>query len=301
MKCILKTSEHYTNSHPNSSLTSTFPSTASLFQLLPQTQWKRSWVKIRFSFSQRPSEICNNFMTTNYRRVPQYCILLPYSKVFNCIIVILSVCRSFLCQWVLRCQKYCSWWREAHQSLGTHSPAHHKCKMHCPNLSHSERKCRAWVLAQRWLSRPSSTCVFHIFHKGHRTREEWGQNKWYDKNPTKQASTLTRLQVRRKWGTHGNGCSSLQTDCGHQRLPVMLPPLPTRPGHRSSNTWSTSTMMFYPLIFLNSNKSAYILSEIHCLKYCIDQKSQVNCYILQILQNATAIMSLSIICSKYFM
>lgn len=36
---------------------------------------KKSWVKTRFSFSQWPSEICNNFMTPNYRRVPQHCVL----------------------------------------------------------------------------------------------------------------------------------------------------------------------------------------------------------------------------------
>lgn len=82
---------------------------------------------------------------------------------------------------MLHCQKYCRWWREAHQSPRTHSPAHHKCKMQCPKRSCSEGKRRAWVLAQRRLSRPSSTCAFHTFHKGHRTREEWVQNKWCDK------------------------------------------------------------------------------------------------------------------------
>lgn len=84
-------------------------------------------------------------------------------------------------------------------------------------------------------------------------------------------------------------------------LPLLLPALPTRPRHKPSNTRPTTARMFYTLRFLNSNKSAYILSEIHCLKYCTNQKSQVNCYILQILQNVTAIMSLSIICTKYFM
>lgn len=83
----------------------------------------------------------------------------------------------------------------------------------------------------------------------------------------------------------------------------MLPALETRSGHRPSNTRSTTAMMFYTLRFLNSNTSADKINEIHftCLKYCTNHESQVNCYILQILQNVTVIMSLSIIYSKYFM
>lgn len=134
--------------------------------------------------------------------------------------------------------------------------------------------------------------------QGPRTRVGSKPVVW-QKNPTKQASTLTKLQVRRKWGTHRKGCNSLQADYEHPRLPVMRPALPTKPGHRPSNPVYYCYDVLHIEIF--KLRSANIISEIHCLKYCTNHKCQVKCYILQISQDVNVVMSLSAIYCKYVM
>lgn len=166
-----------------------------------------------------------------------------------------------------------------------------------PKRSRSEGKRRPWVLAQRWLSRTNCTCAFHSFHKA--PEPGWVPNQWCDKKPhktskhTDQTSGKKEVRYAQEWVQFPT-----ERLHGHPKLPVMCPALGTRLGHRPSNTVYYCYDALHIEIF--KLKSASIINEIHCLKYCTNHKSQVNCYILQISQDVTVVMSLSVIYSKYF-
>lgn len=152
-------------------------------------------------------------MTRNYRRVPPYCVLLPYSKVFNSLPLVLAS-MSALMPDTLQLMK-----GSPSESLRTHSPGHHKCKTQCPKRSCSEGKRGTWVLAQLWLRCGSAGQVVPVGSTPSTRATEPGRSGFktsgVTKKPTKQARTLTKSQARRKWGTQRNGCSSLQTNYGH--------------------------------------------------------------------------------------
>lgn len=168
------------------------------------------------------------------------------------------------------------------ESLRTHSPAHHKCKMQCP-----ERPC--WEGGRNGCQLRGDSAV--PVHSTPSTRATQPGRNGSDTSGVTQKPHKTSKHTDQSSGEKEVSCPQEWVQLLTDRLWTPQGPSDAPcSGHRPSNTQSTTAVMFYTLRFLNSNKSANIIDEILCLKYCTKYKSQVNCYILQVSQNISVIM-----------